>query len=686
MTAITIGIRTFQAVEQLEKLVVHLATEYDLGNPCQDFDGSDVSDPEYDELYKQLKKLKPHSAAFKGTSPSTVKPTGDIVIHDPPMTSIAKADGDDKKQLYLNWFKDCATRLGHKVKVVQTYKHDGVAIRVNYEKGKLVSAGLRPRGGIEGSDVTGHMKYIEGVPDVLPKPLTLSLNGELECLKSVFEKINEQRDKDGEEPYKNPRNYTAGCMGRDDPEEIKNSGISVTFYSITGFDDWQKYYTDEIGRAKWANQNKGLNLGGSFVQVRPHRFEDLQKMEDAVSKLDYEVDGVVLKVSDLEEQEQLGNHGDDPVKEPRGALAWKFAEEVAVAEIQHLEWNASRTGRVVPKAIFVNSVDLADTEVSMATVNNYGWAQAMGVGKGAKVEVKKAGKIIPNVCNVVQPAKFESPDNCPTCGSTLSLETSDSGCQDLICHNDDCGAKHIKAWVFYFQTLGAKGLGESAMEKILHSGKVKSLADFYTITVQDLLDADFSARQAHLALCTIHMLKPSKDDDKMAMAITSAKSQKKKFQAWQFFAALGISGAGKTAGKTLIDAWGSFDRIRTATPDDLVAVDGIGPTTADAIYKYFKAKDSVIQALLDHVELELPKTGKLSGKTFALTGSFDEGKKRWEAAIHDEGGKTSSSVGSKTDYLLLQNGKTDGSPSAKERAAASKGVPVISVSDLQKML
>jgi len=208
---ITIGIRTFKDVEQLEVLVIHLATEYELGNPCQDLDESDVSDPEYDELYKQLKGLKPKSLAFEGTSPSTVATTGDTVIHDPPMTSIAKADGDDKKTLYLNWFRDAATRLGHKVKVVQSYKHDGVALRVNYVKGKLVSAGLRPRGGIEGSDVTGHMRYIEGLPQTLPKSHTLSLNGELECHKSVFKKINEKRDKNGEEPYKNPRNYTAGA-------------------------------------------------------------------------------------------------------------------------------------------------------------------------------------------------------------------------------------------------------------------------------------------------------------------------------------------------------------------------------------------------------------------------------------------------------------------------------------------
>jgi DNA ligase (NAD+) len=171
--------------------------------------------------------------------------------------------------------------------------------------------------------------------------LTLSLNGEVECLKSDFEKINQKQEENGEDPYKNPRNYTAGRMGKEDAEEIKDSKLSIAFYSITGFDNWQNYYKNEIERAKWAN--KELGLGGFFVQVRPHRFEDLQKMEDFAKELDYEVDGIILKVSDLEDQEQLGNHGDDPIKEPRGAIAWKFTEETAIAEVKEIEWNASRT-------------------------------------------------------------------------------------------------------------------------------------------------------------------------------------------------------------------------------------------------------------------------------------------------------------------------------------------------------
>ncbi len=684
---ITVGFRSFKDVDVLEKLVVHLATEHDLGNPCVDFEENDVTDPEYDELYKTLKRLKPASKAFEGTSPSIATPTGGIVIHNPPMTSIAKADGDDKLKIYQDWIKDCEKRLGHEPEIVQTYKHDGVALRVNYVNGVLVSAGLRPRMGVEGSDVTTHVKYVKGVPKKLGLPLTLSLNGEVECLKSDFEKVNQKQEENGEEAYKNPRNYTAGRMGKEDVEDLKDSKLSIAVYSITGFDNWQKHYKNEIQRAKWANTELGLN--GHFVQVRPHKFEDLQKMEDFIKELDYEVDGVVLKVSDLEDQEQLGNHGDDPIKEPRGALAWKFSEETAIAEVKEVEWNASRTGRVVPKAIFVKSVNLADTDVTQATCNNVGWAKTMRLGIGAKVEVKKAGKIIPKVIKVVQPSVngLGIPTHCPTCLNHLKLIISDSGCEDLMCDNRDCAAKHVKSWVFYFQTLGAKGLGEAAMEKILSGGKVKTIADLYELSIEDLLKCGFSPRQATLALCTIHMVgRVKRCDDELMMDILPAKTTKKKFQAWQFFAALGIPGAGKTSGKILIDAYRSFDKIRQASVEELLKIEGIGPITAEAIVEYFQEKKEAVDQLLKHVELELPKEGKLTGKNFVLTGGFEQGKSYWEQKIADAGGKCSSSVGSKTHYLLLEQGKSDGSPSTKEAAAAEKGVPIISVEDLKKML
>lgn len=691
-----IGARTFADIADLEKLIEHAATQYDVTGLAEDFDGVEVTDPEYDELIRYIRVVAPTSRVLKGTTPSTATASGLIVKHDPPMTSISKSDGelDEKIKIYENWLRDCSNRLGREVgaaQIAQSYKRDGVALRINYVDGKLVSAGLRPRDGINGSDVTRHMKYIRGVPQKLRLPLTLSLNGEIECWHEDFAEVNAEQDLAGEKPYANPRAYTAGCMGRDDPEELKNGGLRIAFYSITGFDQWQDHYKTEIERAKWANSAKGLNLQeegmGFFVQMRPHAFDDLAKMEEGSKTLPYYTDGVVLKVNDLEDQEELGHTGDDPVNAPRGALAWKYAEETAEAEVSRVEWNASRTGRIVPTALFDTPFVLADTENSRATCNNYGWMKTQGLGPGAKVLCKKGGKIIPNIMAVIDPVQdVGAPLDCPTCSSKLTILTSSTGNQDLTCHNLDCGAKHVKGWIFYITKMGGKGLGLSTMEKILHTGKVKSLPNLYDLTVEDVIAAGMSERQATLALATIHLVKPIKDNDALMLQVAAARDLKQLVEAWRFFSALGIPGAGETAGKALFKHFGSLDKIRNATLDELQAVSGIGETTAKAIATWFSGNGHVVDGLLEHVELELPKSGTLSGKNFVLTGAFELGKKHWQKKIEDQGGNCQSSVGKDTHYLLMEKGKNDGTPSEKEEKAAKYGTEVISVSDLEKML
>lgn len=692
---IQIAQRGFKNIDDLEAFVIQAATDYDINGYAEDSDGVEISDVEYDSLFRELQKLKPHSVAFQGTTPSKAKVKGSIVKHNPPMTSIAKADGDDKENIYQRWIADCSKRLminPDDLKIAQSYKHDGVAIRVNYVDGNLVSAGLRPRDGINGSDVTRHMKYIKGIPLELPLKLTLSLNGEIECWDQDFAEVNSLRDSAGEELYKNPRNYTAGCMNRDDPEENKDARLRIAFYSITGFDDWANYYLTEVERAKWANSPLGLNLQdengkGFFVQVRLHEFRHLALMEMYAKKLPYYTDGIVLKVDNLEYQQELGHVGDDPVNCPRSAIAWKFEEETVEAEVSSIEWNASRTGRIVPTAIFDKPFMLADTENTRATCNNYGWMESQGLGPGALVRCKKGGKIIPNIMEVLKPSSnINEPSLCPTCESKLNLIVSTSGNKDLTCPNRDCGAKHVKGWMFYVQKLGGKGLGLSAMEKILKTGKVKNLSNLYDLTLEDLLNGGFTERQATLALATIFMLPPEKDNDKLLANIDLARKSKQNIEAWKFFAALGISGAGETAGKILVSFYQDFDAIRSVSEQDLLNINGIGPATAFAIVDYFKNYGPVIDGLLEKFNLEFPKKGKLTGQNFCLTGSFSEGKKYWQSQIEDQGGNVQSSVGKTTTYLIQEHGKNDGSPSEKEVKAGKLGIPVISVSDLRKLL
>lgn len=696
---ITVGSRTFLTVDQLEELVVHAATHYDLFGYAEDFDGVEVTDPEYDVLLRKLRIDNPSAEALKGTTPSKAVAKGSTIKHDPPMTSIEKADGnpDDKIKIYKAWNADVAKRLGLQVSdlvttnmIAQSYKRDGVALRINYVKGKLVSAGLRPRNGIDGSDVTRHMKYIQGVPIKLAYPLTLSLNGEIECWNEDFVLVNADMDAAGEEPYKNPRNYTAGCMGRDDAEENKNARLRIAYYSITGFDDWQKYYKTEIERAKWVNSKDGLNLqdedgNGYFIQVRPHLFPSLQVMEEYTSKLPYYTDGIVLKVNDLEKQEELGHSGDDPINAPRGALAWKFEEETAEAEVSSIEWNASRTGRIVPTAIFDIPFELADTSNSRATANNVGWMMAQKLGPGAKVVCKKGGKIIPNIVKVIEGVDdLGIPKCCPTCGGIAMINVSLSGNQDLMCHNKSCGAKQVKSWIFYVTKLGGKGLGLSTMEKLLNTGKVKSLANLYDLTVEDLKSVGLSDRQAALALATIYLVKPESDNDKLLKKIAVAAGKKHIVEGWKFFAALGIPGAGETAGKALMKHYGDFEKARWASVEDLRTVSGIGEITAKAIRNWFDDNDNnpMVTKLLQKFDLEMPKTGKLSGLNFCITGTLPVGRNELKKQIEDVGGNCQSSVGSSTNYLVV------GTDAGKDKTdkAEKFDVALISYDDIQKML
>lgn len=667
----------------LEKLVIHLATLYDKGLDCVDFSGQLVSDSEYDYLVRKLHSVNPSSVVFskKTTSPSKFTPSGSLVVHNPPITSIAKADGLNKKDIYDKWIKDFCEELGYEYppksgRIAQSYKHDGVAIRIYYKNGILVSAGLRPRDGINGIDVTANVAYVKGIPTKLPLPLTLAIGGELECLLSDFEKVQEKLKKAGEDLRKNPRNHTYGSINQQkDPSKTADGLISFMGYNITGFDESDKYYKTEVERAKWVNKT----LKVPFVQMRNHEFSDLAKMESGVPSLDYEVDGVVLKVNNIEDFEQLGHHGDVNTGEPRGALAWKFEEEKKTAIVHSIEWNASRTGRIVPVAIFKDPINLAGTLVSRATCSNFGWLEKMEIGPDAVVEVIKAGKIIPKIINVIKLGlKVDCPQVCPSCNSkTELLQNSDN--TDVLCKNENCSARMVSKFAFYLSSLGAKGLGESKIEQMIN--KLSGLDSLYLLREVDLTSCGFTERESLLALCTIHGVKPSSSNVVIRKELNTAFSVRKKYVGWQFFGALGIPRAGRTVGKLLFEHFGDFSKIRNVKRDDLVNIDGIGDVVADSIIEYFGNNKKELDSLMDHIEFEQIVSGKLSGKKFVLSGSFSEGKSYWEDQITKLGGAISSSVGSKTDYLIAG----DGSGSKSEKAK-SLGIPILDITELKRLL
>lgn len=712
--------------DDLERIIAHLDTLYEIGDDCTHPDtGVIVSDGEYDALRRELARLRPNSSLFDTATASNAKSAAKKIKHDPPLTSISKAsheDRDTQEAQLFKWFVDCVAGVDpqkysavydldaktiegdqHKAreyngKVVtyprtlfyQGYKLDGVALGLYYKKGELVGAGLRPRDGVHGEDVTEQVKYVSGIPQRLKLPVTCSIRGELICKLSDFEKVQKELAAKGEQLRANPRNHAAGGIRQfKDPAKVKDMRLSFIAYGIEGLDN--PPYKTESERAKWCNKE----LGVPFVQIRPFNFYDLQVMEDAVKELDYEVDGVIVGVNDLEDQEQLGRHGDPKTGNPKGKIAWKFAEERATPIVRDTEWNTGRTGAIKPVAIF-DAVPLAGTQVRRATLHNLGFIFRNKIEIGTKIVVLKAGKIIPKVVGVASgQANYKTVDDiayprkCPSCGCKTELQhTPASGSQEemyeLICPGKNCPAQNINTLCHYLKTFGVLGLGDSKVAALVEGGAVKNYADFYKLGALDVMDCGLSERQALLAIAGIHMIaSPDKlDDQELISEIAKAKKTKKSVPLWRLFASFGIESAGKSAGKALVDHFGSFDKIMQATADELASVENVGDKTASIIHGYLSENAKNIQELLKYVEPELPKTGPLTGKTFVLTGGFAEGgKAAWEKRIEEKGGKCGSSVSKNTSYVVV--GTDAGS---KEKKADSLGVKKLTIDELKKML
>jgi DNA ligase (NAD+) len=665
----------------LEEVIAHLDTLYEVGDDCiHPHTNKLVSDAEYDQMRSRLKVLRPNSKLFDTPTASQNISVVKKVKHEPPMTSISKANGTliEKQAILKHWEEEVIKELHYKESMekwaVGAYKWDGVAVALYYVRGKLVKAGLRPRDGVNGEDITANIRYVEGVKLILPEPITGTLRGEVICKKSVFEQMNKEFAKRGEKTFANPRNYAAGSLRQfKDPTITGDRKLSFCCYIIIS-DDVKEM--DEIERAKWCN--KVLMI--PYVQVRPFREEYLQKMEDNAKLLDYEVDGIVISVRNIEDREQMGAHGGSPTGNPKGRLAWKFSEEYADCKIKAIECNTGRTGKIVPVLIF-DPVQLAGTKVTQCTGHNLGFMLRNKITLGTTVRIEKSGKIIPKVIDVVSgKGDWKYPNNCPSCGApTKSIQNKDMS--ELVCSNHACPAQIVNGLCHYLTTLGVKGLAESTVDKLVVAELVETPNDFYCLSVQDLLRSGLSNRQSLLALASIWMIEDkSQSDDDLLAAIKARKDKKLKIPLWQLFAAFGVEGAGKSAGRALMSHFGSLDKMRQASLTTLNGVEDVGPKTAQAIYTFFQNSKFIINALLDFIEPLMPKVGKLTGKTFCLTGGFEGGKEKLQREIEDLGGKCASSVSKKVDFVVV--GENAGSKADK---AIELGIKTLNPSELKKM-
>lgn len=671
-------------VAELERIIPILVRLHGEGVPTIHPDtGNIVADIEFDSMWDELTRIKPTSSALQSGSAASFDPNAKKVKHDPPMVSIKKINGkeEDKKELLEKWIQDTANLLGLDPNrpeewLVQSFKRDGVACALYYEDGRLVRAGSRPRDGVNGEDITVNASYVAGIPQKLPLPLTCSIRGELECRISVFEKLN-GTDAVGGQDFANPRNYTSGSIRQfKEPTKTRARQLSFTAYSIVAFDDSRKYYKTERDRAKWCNQE----LGVPYVRVEKFDPSVLRKMEDIIDDLDYEVDGVVLSVNNLELQDQAGRHGDNPTGVPRGVRAWKFADDIAEPRIKSIEWEVGRTGKITPVLTF-KPVQLAGTMVGRAGGYSLGYIMRNNVTVGTQVRIRKSGKIIPESLGFFDsdgvfvdkddreggsdklPKDFDFdtidyPKKCPSCGDDTEIAQGQKhGLFELVCENADCPARNVRHFVHYLQKFGVKGIAESVTDQLVEAGMVRRFADFYELTVSKLQQLLGTQRTALLTVARIHMVdtpEAVKDNKTLAQMTIDAMNRKKRIPLSKFIACLGLTSVGKTAGAELASHFRDFDKIVDATESDFLSCNGIGDKAASTLAKYFEEHGKEIRQLVDaHIELELPKTGKFTGRTFVFTGGQPEGKDYWKDKVENEGGKVSSSVGKKTDFVII---------------------------------
>lgn len=692
-------------IAELERILLCLIRAHGKGIPCVHPDtGEDVPDIEFDEMRDELVRLDPDSSILRSSSYAE-DPNAKKVKHDPPMVSISKANGKQevKEAKVEKWIRDMADRLGldqsrPETWAIQSYKRDGVACALYYENGRLIKAGLRPQDNIHGEDVTENVKYVSGVPEKLPIPISCSIRGEIECAISTFQAINGTDAVDGQE-FANTRNYSTGSIRQfKDTTITKKRKLNFTAYTIESFDQYKDYYSTAKERSEWAREKLGI----PFVTVKSFSWVGLKDFEDGVLGLDFEVDGAVIEVDDLDLQEQAGREGDSEVGNPRGKIAWKFPDDIAEPYIKEIVWEVGRTGRITPVFTF-DPVRLAGTMVSRAAGYSIGFMIRNQVRVGTKVRIRKSGKIIPeslgffddsgrfidkndleggsdNLPKDFDFSDFDYPERCISCGEPTSIDAGQKhGLFDLICNNSDCPARSIRMFVHYLQTFGVKGIGEDVVGKLIEHGLVTKFSDLYELKVSDVLKVIGSLRTSLLSVARIHMVEQPesiKDNKTLAIQTTEAIKRKKRIPLAKFFASLGISGSGKTAGRELAAHFLGIEPILTASEDDLLKVDGVGPKAAKSICKYLdKHVDEVRDLCEKHIELELPKTGRFTNKTFVFTGAQPEGKEYWRDRVEKEGGRVSSSVSKKTDYVII--GSDPGQKADKARDLKSEGHPIV---------
>lgn len=633
-------------------------------------DNPSITDQEYDDYYNELLKLEKKYPDLKREDSPTLRVGGQVldkfekVTHETPMLSFDDIFNDDE----IISFDERIRKTCPDASYTLEPKMDGLSGSLLYKNGVLVRAATRGDG-VVGENITHNVKTIKSVPLKLNKPIDIEVRGEIYMSKKSFEKCNEERKKSGENLFANPRNAAAGSVRQLDSSVAAKRGL-----------DFMAYFLPNPERYGIKTQSESIDFLKELGFVTNHKLNGLAKntneiisyINDLAQKRDglpFEIDGVVLKVNNLKDEEKLGF----TQRVPRWGIAYKFPAEEVLTTLKEIKFTVGRTGKITPNAIF-DPVHVAGSVVSKATLHNEDYCLDKDVRVGDVISIRKAGDVIPEVVEVKKERRtgketpFKMIEKCPMCGSKLVKEDA-----NYFCKNNSCPARKIEGLIHFASrdTMNIDGLGERIIEDFYNMGFIKDISDIYRLDnhKEELMELEgFGEKSINNLLSSIGRSK-SNSLEKVLFA-------------------LGIRHVGKKTAKVLAKRYKNIDNLIKASEEELTNINDIGAIIAKSVKEYLSNEEnlSLINELKNiGLNFEYVDTGlddKLEGMTFVLTGTLQKYKREELTKIlEDKGAKVTSSVTKKTTGVIVGD-----KPGSKYDKALKLGINIYKEEDIENII
>lgn len=630
-----------------------------------------ITDQEYDKYLRELEELEQKYKEFARDDSPTKRVGGEVldsfkkVTHKIPMMSLSDVFSESE---VVN-FDERIKKEGIRPQYVCELKIDGLSVSLLYEHGKLVRAATRGDG-VVGENITHNVKTIKSVPLTLNEDIDIEVRGEIYMSKKSLEKVNLERIKNGEKPLQNARNGAAGSIRQLDSKVAAKRGLDVWIYHLPNPLDYgihTHYEALEFMKKLGFKTNPNNRLVNNINEV----LEFISEKNAERKSLPYDIDGIVIKVNNIDQQQELGF----TAKYPKWATAYKFPAEEVLTRLNDIIFTVGRTGQITPNAV-LDPVIVMGSTIARATLHNENYIKEKDLRIGDIVSIRKAGDVIPEVVEVKKERRtgneknFEMIHNCPICGTTLVKK---EGQVDYFCLNEHCPTRKIESLIHFAErdAMNIDGLGEKIMEDFFNFSFIRTIPDIYLL-------------QTHREDLTRLEGYGEKSVTKLLEAIEKSKSNSLE----KLLFGLGIPHVGSKTAKIIASHYHNIDNIMKATLEDLSSINDIGEIIAKSIVDYFQKEDNkiIIERLkqyginMNYLGQKIIKDETFYGKTFVLTGTMTE-YKRDEAKnlIENYGGKTSSSVSKKTDVVIA-----GAEPGSKYDKAVELGITIWSEEDFKK--